>query len=152
MRALSDELVDIQSHPDALATVTVRCKRRSTFTGDPLLWRLAFRHTAGNMAYGDVSVTAAACSCSAPGYVLRVLRSTKAKKVGVQRFSVTGWSCGGASWPSAATSALTAAPVLVATLSSSDAKESTPGAGRNGSEIRILYGDGSKLYCVQVDE
>ena len=84
--------------------------------------------------------------------MLRVLRSTRAKKVGVQRFSVTAWSCGGSSWPSAAASALTAAPVQVATLASTDTRESTPGVGRNGSEIRILYGDGGKLYCVQVDE
>ena len=132
-----------------MPAVTIRCKRRSTFTGDPLLWRPAFRHTAANMPYGDVHVTAAACSCGAPGYVLRVLRSTAAGKVGVQRFGVTGWSCGGTSWPGAATSALTAAPVLVAALGSSDTRESVPGVGRIGSEIRVLYGDGGKLYCVK---
>ena len=86
MRALSSELLEIQAHPDALATVTVRCKRRSTFAGDPLLWRLAFKHTAANVPYGDPNVTAAACSCAAAGYVVRVLRSAAAKKVGVQRF------------------------------------------------------------------
>ncbi len=63
------ELLEIQAHPDALATVTVRCKRRSTFAGDPLLWRPAFKHTAGNIPYGDANVTAAACSCAAAGYV-----------------------------------------------------------------------------------
>ncbi|MFN8469363.1 MAG: hypothetical protein U0X20_27655 [Caldilineaceae bacterium] len=149
MRTLSPELLELQAHPDALATVTVRCKRRSTFTGDPLLWRLAFKHTAGNVPYGDVNVTAAACSCSAAGYVVRVLRSAAAGKVGVQRFSVTAWSCGGSSWPGAATSALTAAPVQVATLASTDPRESVPGVGRIGSEIRVLYGDGGKLYCVK---
>ena len=80
---------------------------------------------------------------------MRVLRSTLAKKVGVQRFSVAAWSCGGTSWPSAAASALTATPTQVATIASTDTKESTPGAGRNGGEIRILYGDGGKLYCVK---
>ena len=68
MRALSDDLLAIQSHPDALATVTVRCKRRSTFAGDPLLWRPLFKHTAANIPYGDVNVTAAACSCAAAGH------------------------------------------------------------------------------------
>ena len=149
MRTLSDDLLAIQSHPDALATVTVRCKRRSTFTGDPLLWRQVFKHTAANIPYGDVNVTAAACSCAAPGAVLRVLRSTAARKVGVQRFTVTNWTGTGANWPSAATAALTATPVQVATLEAADAKESTPGVGRIGSEIRILYGDGAKLYCVK---
>ena len=149
MRALSDELLAIQSQPDALASVVVRCKRRSTFAGDTLLWRPAFRHTVGNIPYGDANVTAAACSCAAAGYVVRVLRSAAAGKVGVQRFSTTGWSCGGTSWPSAAVSALTAAPVQVAALSSTDSRESTPGAGRISSEIRILYGDGAKLYCVK---
>ena len=65
MRALSAELLELQAHPDALATVTVRCKRRRTFAGDPLLWRPAFKHTAANMPYGDLNVTAAACSCAA---------------------------------------------------------------------------------------
>ena len=37
----------------------------------------------------------------------------------------------------------------VATLAGSDTRESTPGAGRIGSEIRIVYGDGAKLYCVK---
>ena len=152
MRTLSAELLELQAHPDALATVTVRCKRRSTFAGDPLLWRPAFKHTAGNIPYGDVNVTAAACSCSAAGYVVRVLRSTSAKKVGVQRFSVTAWSCGGSAWPRRPRRALTAAPVQVATLASTDTRESVPGVGRIGSEIRVLYGDGGKLYCVQVDE
>ncbi len=87
MRALSPELLELQAHPDALATVTVRCKRRSTFAGDPLLWRPAFKHTAANIPYGDVNVTAAACSCSAAGYVVRVLRSTSAKKVRVRACS-----------------------------------------------------------------
>ena len=149
MRALSDDLRSIQSHPDALATVTVRCKRRSTFSGDPLLWRPMFQHTAANIPYGDVNVTAAACSCAQSGTVIRVLRSTAAKKVGVQRFTVTSWTGTGSNWPSAATAALTAAPVQVATLASTDTRESTPGVGRIGSEIRILYGDGPKLYCVQ---
>ena len=149
MRALSDDLLAIQSHPDALATVTIRCKRRSTFTGDPLLWRPAFKHTAANIPYADPNVTAAACSCAAGGTILRVLRSTAAKKVGVQRFAVTGWSCGGTSWPGAATAALTAAPVQVAALTSTDPQASSPGAGRIGSEIRVLYGDGPKLYCVR---
>ena len=62
MRTLNPELLELQAHPDALATVTVRCKRRSTFAGDPLLWRPAFKHTSGNVPYGDVNVTAAACS------------------------------------------------------------------------------------------
>ena len=108
MRALTGDLLAIQSHPDALATVTVRCKRRSTFTGDPLLWRPIFKHSAANMPYGDVNVTAAACTCSQAGTVLRVLRSAAAKKVGVQRFTVTTWAGSGTSWPSAATAALTA--------------------------------------------
>ncbi len=149
MRTLSDDLLAMQSHPDALATVTIRCKRRSTFTGDPLLWRPAFKHTATNIPYGDVAVTAAACSCAAPGYVVRVLRSAAAGKLGVQRFATTAWSCGGTSWPGAATSALTATPLQVAALESTDAKESTPGVGRIGSEIRVLYGDGAQLYCVK---
>ena len=58
MRTLSAELLEIQAHPDALASVTVRCKRRSTFTGDPLLWRPIFKHTAANLPYADVNVTA----------------------------------------------------------------------------------------------
>ena len=149
MRGLSDALLAARSCPDALASVTVRCKRRSTFAGDPLIWRPAFRHTAGNIPFGDLNVTAAACSCAASGYILRVLRSAAAKKVGVQRFSVAAWSCGGTSWPSAATSALTATPTQVATIASTDTKESTPGVGRNGSEIRILYGDGGKVYQVR---
>ena len=149
MRALSAELLEVQAHPDALATVTVRCKRRSTFTGDPLLWRPLFKHTSANLPYGDPYVTAAACACAQPGTILRVLRSAAAGKIGVQRFTVTNWTGSGTSWPSAATSALTAAPVPVAALTSSDAKESTPGAGRIGSEIRVLYGDDGKLYCVR---
>ena len=149
MRALSDDLLAIQSHPDALATVTVRCKRRSTFTGDPLLWRPIFRHTATNIPYGDANVTAAACSCAQGGTILRVLRSTAARKVGVQRFTVTSWAGTGTNWPSAATAALTATPVQVAALSATGTKESTPGAGRIGSEIRILYGDGARLYCAR---
>ncbi|MFO1130394.1 MAG: hypothetical protein U1E16_00050 [Hyphomicrobiales bacterium] len=149
MRALSAELLEVQSHPDALATVTVRCKRRSTLTGDPLLWRPLFKHTSANLPYGDPHVTAAACACAQGGTILRVLRSAAAGKIGVQRFTVTNWTGSGTSWPSAATSALTAAPVPVAALTSSDAKESTPGAGRIGSEIRVLYGDGGKLYCVR---
>ena len=110
MRALTADLLAIQSHPDALATVTVRCKRRSTFAGDPLLWRPLFKHTAANIPYGDVNVTAAACSCAQSGTILRVLRSTAARKVGVQRFTVTSWAGTGSSWPSAASAALTAAP------------------------------------------
>ncbi|MFN8466325.1 MAG: hypothetical protein U0X20_12280 [Caldilineaceae bacterium] len=149
MRALSAELLELQSHPDALATVTVRCKRRSTFTGDPLLWRPLFKHTAANIPYGDVNVTAAACSCAAPGAVLRVLRSTAVKKVGVQRLTVINWTGTGSTWPSAAAAALTVAPIQVAALVSTDTKESTPGVGRIGSEIRILYGDGGNLYCVR---
>ena len=149
MRALSDELLAIQSHPDALATVTVRCKRRSTFTGDPLLWRQVFKHTAADIPYSDANVTAAACSCAAPGTILRVLRSTAAKKVGVQRFTVTNWTGTGTNWPSAAVAALTAAPIQVATFVPTDTKESTPGVGRIGSEIRILYGDGGKVFCVR---
>ncbi len=45
--------------------------------------------------------------------------------------------------------ALTATPTQVATIASTDTKESTPGVGRNGSEIRILYGDGGKVYQVR---
>ncbi|MFN8467944.1 MAG: hypothetical protein U0X20_20460 [Caldilineaceae bacterium] len=149
MRTLSAELLEVQAHPDALASVVVRCKRRSTFAGDPLLWRPAFRHSAGNIPYGDPYVTAAACNCAAAGYVVRVLRSAAAGKVGVQRFSTTAWSCNGTAWPAAATNALTAAPVQVAALISNDAKESTPGVGRSGGEIRLLYGDGARLYCVR---
>jgi hypothetical protein len=39
--------------------------------------------------------------------------------------------------------------VSEAPLGGSDAGESTPGASRSGSEIRILYGDGGKLYCAK---
>ncbi len=44
---------------------------------------------------------------------------------------------------------MTATPTQVAAIAGSDTKESTPGVGRSGSEVRILYGDGGKLYCVK---
>ena len=150
MRALSADLLAIQSHPDALATVTVRCKRRSH------LHRRPAAVAAPLQAHGRQHPLRRR-ECDRGGLQLRgrrarscrVLRSTAAKKVGVQRFTVTNWAGTGTNWPSAATAALTAAPLQVATLVSTDAKESTPGVGRIGSEIRILYGDGSKLYCVR---
>ena len=106
-------------------------------------------HTAANLPYGDVNVTAAACACAEAGAMLRVLRSAAAKKVGVQRFNVLGWSGSGTSWPSAARTELTRTPTQVATLPRTTREESTPGVGRNGSEIRIVYGDGAKLYMVK---
>ena len=132
--------------------VTVRCKRRSTFTGDPLLWRPAFQ------AHGrEHPLWRRECDGGGLQPVRAGLRGARAaldrgqesRRAAVQ---VTAWSCGGTSWPSAATSALTATPIQVATLAARTRKESTPGVGRIGSEIRILYGDGGKLYCVQVDE
>src|SRR5215212_9497603 len=111
MRTLDAATLAAQSRPDALATVSVRCKRRSTFAGDPLVWRPIFMHTAANLPYGDANVTAAACACAESGVILRVLRSAKAKKVGVQRFSALNWSGSGTSWPSAARVELTRAPV-----------------------------------------
>ena len=149
MRALSADLLWVQGEPDPAASVTVRCKRRSTFAGDPLLWRPLFMHTAANMPYNDAYTTAAACACAEYGAALRVLRSPAGRKVGVQRFSMYGWGGAGTAWSAAAAAALTASPAQVATLSSGARDESTPGVGRNGSEIRILYGDGSAFYQVK---
>jgi hypothetical protein len=149
MRALDDATLSAQSRPDALATVTVRCKRRSTFAGDPLVWRPIFMHTAANLPYGDINVTAAACACAEAGAMVRVLRSAAANKVGVQRFNVLNWSGSGTSWPSTARTELTRTPVQVGTLASTNTEESTPGVGRIGSEIRIVYGDGPKLYMAK---
>jgi hypothetical protein len=149
MRTLSDELLAVQAQPDACASITVRCKRRSTFAGDPLVWRPLFVHTAANLPYGDPNVTAAACACAENGVLLRVLRSAAARTVGVQRVNVLSWTGGGNSFPPAAKTALTAAPTPVATLTSADPLESTPGIGRHGNEMRIVYGDGAKLYQVR---
>jgi hypothetical protein len=149
MRALSQDLLAVQQQGDAYAEVTVRCKRRSTFAGDPLVWRPIFTHTAANLPYGDLNVAAAACSCAENGVLLRVLRSAPAHKVGVQRVNVLNWTGSGTSSSPAARTALTAAPAPVATLAGSDPLESTPGVGRYGNEIRIVYGDGAKLYQVR---
>ena len=81
--------------------------------------------------------------------MVRVLRSASAKKVGVQRFNALNWSGSGTSWPSAARTELTRTPTQVGTLTSTNSEESTPGVGRIGSEIRIVYGDGPKLYMVK---
>lgn len=149
MRSLSPDLLAAQTQPDAYATVTARCKRRSTFAGDPLLWRLLFQHTAANLPYGDPNVTAAACACAEGGAMVRVLRSPAARKVGVQRFNALSWSGSGTSWPSAARTELTRTPVQVGTLAATGTEESTPGVGRIGSELRVVYGDGPKLYMVK---
>ena len=102
MRTLSPELLAAQAQPDPYATVTIRCKRRGTFAGDPLAWRPLFLHTAGDLPYGDVGVTAAACACAENGAVFRVLRSQSAMKVGIQRFNTLPWTGSGASWSPAA--------------------------------------------------
>lgn len=146
MRTLSADLLALQSTPDAEATVTARCKRRGTFASDPLAWRPIFLHTAANLPYGDAGVTAAACACAENGAVVRVLRSAAAGKVGVQRLNVLGWNGSGQFWPSAAEAALTATPVQVATLTSTDTAESTPGVGRESSTVVLAYGDGPKIF------
>ena len=86
---------------------------------------------------------AAACACAENGAMVRVLRSQAAMKVGVQRFNVLGWS--GSYWPSAATAALTAAPVELYTLTVAVTGGSTQGVGRSGSTIRVFCGDGGRV-------
>ncbi|MFN8469025.1 MAG: hypothetical protein U0X20_25940, partial [Caldilineaceae bacterium] len=149
MRSLSPDLLAVQAQPDAYASVVMRCKRRSTFAGDPLVWRPIFQHTAANLPYGDPNVTATACACAEVGAMVRVLRSSAALKVGVQRFNALTWSGGGTSWPSAARTELTRTPTQVGALAAPGTEESTPGVGRIGSEIRIVYGDGARLYMAK---
>ncbi len=150
MRALSADLLWAQGEADPAVEVVVRCKRRSTFAGDPLLWRPLFVHGADNLPYSDAYTTAAVCGCAEYGAAVRVLRSPAGRKVGVQRLvNMHGWGGTGNAWSAAAAAAMTASPTQIATLTSGARDESTPGVGRNGNEIRVLFGDGSAFYQVK---
>ena len=147
MRPLTSTLLAAQKTPDALAAVTMRTKRRATFAGDPLAWRPLFRHSAANLPYADVNLTSGACACAQNGCFVRVLRSPLARKVGVQRVNALTWEGDGSAWSAAATAALTATPVQIGTLASTDTAESTPGVCRgDGSNMLAVWADGPKAY------
>ena len=67
----------------------------------------------------------------------------------MQRFNALSWSGSGTSWPSAARTELTRTPVQVGTLAATNTEESTPKIRRIRSELRVVYGDGPKLFCAR---
>ena len=149
MRPISDDLRRAQALPGVAWAVSAQHQKRASFAGDRLvydsgptaLWSDADRPYA--VPGQPCDLQAAACPCAEAGYLLHVLRSDAAARVGVRRID-------------ARFGVLPAtAPVDVALLASPYAagEAGTPGIARVGSQVRLLYADGARLYvCVSADD
>jgi len=144
MRAISDDLRRAQALPGVAWAVSAQYQPRASFAGDRLvcdsgptaLWSDATRPYA--VPGQPCDLQAAACPCAEAGYLLHVLRSDAAARVGVRRIEA-----GGGVLPATA-------PVDVAVLASPYAggEASTPAVARVGAQVRLLYADGARLYAL----